>query len=148
MDTELQDAIKAHVEWVVMIADRIGEGKLAEADIPNIRKDDQCKIGLWLKSLEDECRSLPEYQKLCSVHAAFHSQAASILEECLGGNREKAIHWMLRQGGAEGVAHDLISAFVAFLFRRDQIAVEKRRSDGNREIELKKSEVAANFHGN
>jgi hypothetical protein len=120
MDSEIREAFKAHMEWVAQIADRINEGKFELSDLPQIRQNDLCKIGQWLNSLEAEYRDVPEYRKARQAHDDFHRQAATMLEEFHGGDRQAAMQWLLQLGSSEGVSHEMLLSLVGLIFKLEQ----------------------------
>lgn len=80
------DAIVAHMRWTFRLTDYI-EGKSKEKlDAKVACRDDACDLGRWIKAGEKSA----ELETLRQAHAAFHTQAGSVLEAVDAKRTEEA----------------------------------------------------------
>ena len=86
---EINKAVGAHGIWKNRLKSAIDTGR---SDVtPEVAAaDNKCAFGKWLYSLSAEMQNSPRCQNVKELHACFHSEAASILELALNGEKEKA----------------------------------------------------------
>jgi len=85
----IDDALAAHVQWKRHLQDALITGK-SEDKVHDVKKDDACQFGQWLKSLSEQEKNSAEYGKILELHAEFHNAAGEILELVLSGKKEEA----------------------------------------------------------
>ena len=100
---ELMKAIGAHGQWKMRLRNAINTGKL-DVPVENIKADDQCAVGQWLKTLPavgaDEAPHLDAVKKL---HTEFHKVAAQAAGLVSTGKIREA-ESILEDGGAFATA--------------------------------------------
>jgi hypothetical protein len=106
MKENLQKAIAAHGLWKQRLRSAMGTGK-SEFAPATVRLDNQCEFGKWLFSLDPASRQSPHYNKVKSIHADFHKEAARILDLALNGKRSEAEEGLSRMGKFEKLSAGL-----------------------------------------
>jgi hypothetical protein len=96
----IDDALAAHVQWKRRLQDALITGKF-EYKIQDVKKDDACEFGQWLKGLSQEEKDCDEYAKILKLHAEFHNTAGEILDLVYNGKKEEA-EKKLEFGGSFG----------------------------------------------
>jgi hypothetical protein len=87
---QLTAAISAHAAWKVRLAQAISSGS-SDFAVPTVRLDNQCPFGKWLYGeIDPTSRRSPEYEKVRTLHAAFHVAAAGVLGLAVSGRRAEA----------------------------------------------------------
>jgi len=87
--SELNKAIKNHSVWKVRLKDAVDTGK-SEFTPSQVRDNNICAFGIWLKSLPLSEKSLEEYKNISALHAEFHATAAKVLQLALAGHKDEA----------------------------------------------------------
>ncbi|MEI7741996.1 MAG: CZB domain-containing protein [bacterium] len=88
---EINNAITAHGLWRAHLQEAIDDGT-SEYSPAIIATDDHCDFGKWLqKEISPELKNSPSYSDIVKQHAAFHKEAAKILELALAGDKHAAM---------------------------------------------------------
>jgi hypothetical protein len=83
------DAMVAHMRWKFRLIDHI-QGKSAEKLDPKVvGLDDRCDLGKWIHEHTGEACDA-DFQELQREHAAFHRNAASVLDAVAAKQAEDA----------------------------------------------------------
>ena len=82
-------AISAHAQWKRRLNEAIDAGS-SEWTVLDVRADDRCEFGGWLKSLPAVEKTSDRYSHLCSLHAEFHQAASDVLRLALAGQEDEA----------------------------------------------------------
>ena len=90
LDEQLTRAVSAHGGWKLRLRDAIDTGKdLSTPD--RVRVDNACEFGKWLYGeIDATSRRSPDYEKVRTLHAAFHVAAAGVLGLAVSGRRAEA----------------------------------------------------------
>jgi hypothetical protein len=88
MKTEIDEAIYAHSRWKMRLRGIIQSGQ-SEVSLLIIRSPHECQFGEWLDSSKDAKKS-SYYQRVSSIHAQFHEEAAEVAKLALNGLAEEA----------------------------------------------------------
>ena len=86
---EIVHAIAAHAKWKFYLRQAITTGQ-SEWTVPQVRVDDQCEFGTWLRSRPPADRLDEHWKTVADRHAEFHRAAAHVLELALAGRRAEA----------------------------------------------------------
>lgn len=86
---EITRYIGQHSAWKSRLKQAIDSGQHTW-NVPEIRSDDHCDFGKWLKTLPPAVRSNEHYRNVTSLHADFHREAAHILELVDAGKKDQA----------------------------------------------------------
>lgn len=127
LQMQLNDAIRAHVQWLIALVDMLDEDRKDLLDSRRIARHDLCRLGQWLNELEPDFGSLPEFQVVARIHAEFHRQAAQIVENCWQTGDQEALHRLESLSGKDGLSDDLIQAVAELIDRLNALGVEGRR---------------------
>ena len=84
---EIDNALNAHGAWKQRLLSAIEAGS-SEFQVPAVKVDNGCAFGKWFYALPMDMRSSEHGVKVQKLHAAFHQEAARILE--LAVNKKKA----------------------------------------------------------
>jgi hypothetical protein len=82
-------AIAAHAKWTWRLVQAIKTGE-SQWTVAEIRADDRCDFGAWLKQLPVGMRLSERYSHINSLHTEFHEAASDVLELALAGKKEEA----------------------------------------------------------
>jgi methyl-accepting chemotaxis protein len=85
--------IWAHSQWKQRLRSAITTGR-SEFTVERVCTDNSCDLGKWIHGLPPQYKVAPEWQKLKTLHAQFHTEAGRILKLALEGNgadAEKAL---------------------------------------------------------
>jgi hypothetical protein len=103
IDTSAIDhAIAGHAKWKFRLRQAIDTGQ-SEWTPDGIRPDNRCEFGQWLLALPLPERQGEHGRKIRELHAAFHREAAEVLEHALAGRKEQA-GALMAAGGPFAVA--------------------------------------------
>jgi hypothetical protein len=102
-------ALAAHAEWKQRLHDAIATGK-SEFKVEDVKRDDACSFGQWLHGLQGEDVGNEDFNKVQSLHAAFHKTAGVILELAIAGKKDLALAMMDTGGMYSGATGDLVQA--------------------------------------
>jgi hypothetical protein len=87
---QITAAVSAHGQWKARLATAIKEGK-SEFTPAVVRQDNQCPFGKWLYGEVDAAsKTSPHYAKVKTLHAAFHENAAKVLDLAVSGKAAEA----------------------------------------------------------
>lgn len=89
LQSEISKAIGAHGMWKGMLRTAIETGKF-DKPVEIVCQDNQCAFGRWLYSLDADTRRGPRCQRVRTLHAEFHREAARVLELALAGRKGEA----------------------------------------------------------
>jgi hypothetical protein len=82
-------AIAAHARWKYYLRQAIETGT-SEWTVAEVRPDDRCEFGAWLRELPPEDRGSQNWGEVRRLHTEFHKAAAEVLSLALAGRREEA----------------------------------------------------------
>jgi methyl-accepting chemotaxis protein len=107
----IDKAIGAHGMWKSRLKMAIDSGKI-DAPIPTISADNKCAFGEWLYGPEVTAaqKASPHYQKVRTLHAAFHKQAAKVAEYATKGQKAEALKSIGLAGDYAKASADLTTA--------------------------------------
>ena len=89
---DIAQEIEKHLEWIDAVASLLDDEKLAEEDVRNVSRHDQCELGKWLDSeASPALRETPEFEKLVASHEAFHDLAGKMILSLQQGQDSEAI---------------------------------------------------------
>lgn len=115
---QVRAAIGAHGMWKARLRSAIDTGA-SSVSVADIRPDNRCEFGQWLYG---DCRggfaAPQEWETVRALHAAFHSEAARVLEMALSGRKAEAEKAM----GLGGAFSHASSALVKELTRIEKLA--------------------------
>lgn len=106
----LQEAIAAHVNWLVRLGDLLADPS-HRVDVGLIRRTDRCCVGLWLTENEAAFRHIPEFRDVWTIHAQFHECAAVAAEKYNAGDDGAALEILDGATTCGGLSDALIQAF-------------------------------------
>jgi hypothetical protein len=86
---EIDNALAAHGQWKQRLAAAIQNGS-SEFVPAQVQLDNGCAFGKWFYSLPDPVKNSPQGQEVQKLHAAFHKEAARILDLAIKGQKEAA----------------------------------------------------------
>lgn len=86
---EITKYIGQHSAWKARLREAIDKGSHSW-NVPDVRRDDQCEFGKWLRSLPSSARSNEHCQNVENLHADFHREAARVLELVDTGKKDQA----------------------------------------------------------
>jgi methyl-accepting chemotaxis protein len=82
-------AIAAHGLWKTRLKEAIETGtSMFRVDMTKV--DNMCDFGKWLYSLPPNERTSERWEKVRQLHAAFHVEAARVLDLALKGKKSEA----------------------------------------------------------
>ena len=86
---KIVSAIAAHAKWKYYLRQAIetGTSEWTEAEV---RPDDRCEFGKWLRALPAEDRGSQSWGDVSRLHAEFHKEAAEVLKLALAGRQLEA----------------------------------------------------------
>ena len=87
--TTFDQAVAAHAQWKYRLYQAINTGK-SEWTVAQVRTDDQCDLGKWLRSLPMSEQQSERYKVIWALHVEFHTIASEVLEMALAGRKEEA----------------------------------------------------------
>lgn len=87
--TIFDHAIFAHAKWKRHLREAIETGK-SEWTVAEVKANDHCELGNWLKQLPNDKKISERYSHLCSLHADFHDAASTVLALALSGKIKDA----------------------------------------------------------
>lgn len=87
---EILEAIGAHGAWKMRLRSAAAQG---ETDLPvaDIRSDDHCRFGKWLKTLSAEVSQTEEARNVAELHRQFHLQAGAVAQKICDGDSQGAL---------------------------------------------------------
>ena len=86
--TIFDKAIAAHAKWKYRLFQAINTGE-SDWTVAEIRADDCCDFGDWLKHLPVAKRTSERYARVKSLHTEFHQAASEVLALALAGKKEE-----------------------------------------------------------
>ncbi len=100
VNEEIENAISVHSKWLKNIKTAVAVSTMSGTNsdstqgtktIEKIGADNQCAFGKWLyETIEPELKKSTHYEKIVTLHAQFHQQAATILSLAFKGKKSKA----------------------------------------------------------
>jgi hypothetical protein len=87
---EIDKAIAAHGMWKQRLLEAITSGS-SEFGVGQIQVDNRCDFGKWFYGLPPALRETDQDQKIQKLHAAFHREAARVLDLALKGRKDEAM---------------------------------------------------------
>lgn len=91
-NVDIDEEIAKHLEWIETVVTVLGEQEIAEEELREITRHDQCKLGHWLDSDGSaEYRDHPDFDKLKESHAAFHSLAGDLVSAVKANDETAAV---------------------------------------------------------
>ncbi len=88
-DVEIRDAVQVHAAWKQRLNTAIRTGQ-SDLSVAVVCRDDQCRLGRWLYSLDEPMQASHRWQCVRRKHADFHRHAARVLELALSGDTSAA----------------------------------------------------------
>ena len=86
---EIDKALAAHAKWKERLAGALESGR-SDFTAGKVRADDACDFGKWLYGLPATMRDKPPGSDVRALHAAFHQEAAKVLDLALRGRKAEA----------------------------------------------------------
>ncbi len=86
---EMKKFIAAHDLWKVRLRTAINLGQ-CEFSVEQTRVDNLCAFGKFFHALPAAVQASEQGRKVREKHAAFHREAARVLELALGGKKDQA----------------------------------------------------------
>jgi methyl-accepting chemotaxis protein len=87
---EIDKAISAHGSWKQKLRSAIDTGE-CESTPDKVKKDNNCAFGKWLhERIDASAKNSPFYNEVVELHAQFHTEAGTILELALNGDKDQA----------------------------------------------------------
>jgi methyl-accepting chemotaxis protein len=105
----IDHAIVAHSRWKERLRAAIAAGE-CEVSVTQARRDDACDLGRWLRSLPATGPDAARIAALVRLHAAFHREAAQVLQLALSKQKTQAEAAMASGSPFIHAATDLIMA--------------------------------------
>ena len=112
---EIDQAIRAHLQWKIRIRSAIACGRL-DVPVTKIRADDACDFGRWIhgSALPDAVKNGDRLALVKKLHRSFHQATANVGELVLAG-RKKDAERAIAEGGQFTVAsNSLLEALRAW----------------------------------
>jgi purine-binding chemotaxis protein CheW len=105
---QVEQAIRAHLQWKVRMKTAIACGKLG-VPVQTIRADDACPFGRWLygEGLQSDAVGGERIALVKKLHKRFHQATANVAELALAGRRTEAER-ALAEGGSFAAASDAL----------------------------------------
>jgi len=113
---QIEEVLSAHATYTEQVQATMQAGTLQPEEIDVIRRDDRCRVGLWLHRICEHFDSSPEFLAVCAEHSRFHNRLANIAQHFLAGERESAlteVAAILSLNG--GGFHDILGTLTNFL---------------------------------
>jgi len=105
-EEQVQAAIGAHGMWKARLRAAIDSGR-SEFSVETVKRDDACDFGRWLKAAGHEGA---DHEKVRQLHAAFHTEAAKVLQLATTGKKTDAVSAMEFGGSFSKVSSTLVVA--------------------------------------
>ena len=86
---DIDNALMAHGEWKKRLGAAIESGS-SEFTVSQVQVDNGCAFGKWFYGLPSDLRESDQGKKIQRLHAAFHAEAARILDLALKGRIREA----------------------------------------------------------
>jgi purine-binding chemotaxis protein CheW len=105
---EIEDAVRAHLQWKVRIKSAIACGKLG-VPVQTVRAEDACSFGRWLHGggVPADVKGSERLDAVKKLHKRFHQATANVAELALAGRRKEAER-AIAEGGSFAVASDAL----------------------------------------
>jgi hypothetical protein len=87
--TIFDKAVFAHAQWKHRLRKAIDSGE-CEWTVVEVKQDDRCDFGQWLKKLPLSEKTSEQYRELQQMHTEFHKAASEVLALALAGKKEEA----------------------------------------------------------
>ncbi len=84
-----EKAISAHAQWKRRLNEAIDSGA-SEWTVSDVKADDRCEFGEWLRNLPPVAKTSERYRHLQSLHTDFHQAASDVLKLALAGKKDDA----------------------------------------------------------
>jgi len=112
---QLDKALEAHAKWKARLRMAIAMGK-CETPISQIRADDQCDFGKWLKgpAAQGPIARSSHFAEVKRLHAAFHQEAARVATAAGEGRKDAAEKAMATNGTYASASAALTNALFAW----------------------------------
>jgi hypothetical protein len=104
-------AIGAHRQWKHRLQAAIDNGQ-SDLSPAVVCQDNQCDFGKWLYRLPLATRASNNWKEVQKLHAAFHQEAAQVLNLALQGNRTEAAKRMAFGGSFAAASATLTQAMM------------------------------------
>ncbi len=118
----LKLGIRAHSEWVGALIRHVESGGTSQVDLP--LDETQCEIGRWIAEVAREYAQVAEFERLRTVHSAFHDCARTIVARAESGDTHGAFQLMQPDADFARLSMALIMAFDAL---DEQAAADDRQ---------------------
>ena len=118
----LKLGIRAHSEWVGALIRHVESGGSAPVELP--LDETHCETGRWIAEVAREYAEIAEFERLRTVHSAFHDCAQSIVALAESGDTHGAFQLMQPDGDFARLSIALIMAFDAL---DEQAAADDRQ---------------------
>lgn len=112
----IEEVLAAHAEYCQEVRNRLSTRALTAAEIDGIRRDDCCRIGIWLHHICESHGADVNFLAVCAEHTRFHNQLAALAERAQHGDKTTAlaeIDAILSLTG--GGFHGILTALTRFL---------------------------------
>lgn len=104
---DVMAAIQAHLRWKKRLGDYIAGNSGEQLDADVVGADHKCALGKWIYGVGAEYHGEREiFQRLRTIHAAFHRSAGEIVRAVDAGKEEEASH-MLHYGEYPKYSHQV-----------------------------------------
>jgi hypothetical protein len=114
---EKQDIAKfigQHGIWKSHLRQAIDSGKSSH-DVANVRREDRCEFGKWLKELPVDDRNSKHFRTVSSLHSEFHQAAAKVLELASSGKKAEAEKALASGGSYASVSSKLTQEMTSWM---------------------------------
>jgi hypothetical protein len=106
---QITKALTAHGAWKHRLNQAIAAGT-SEFTVVQTQADNRCDFGRWLYSLPADLRSTNLAINIQRLHAAFHAEAARILDLALRGQKQEALKALESSGAYSHTSGQLVLA--------------------------------------
>lgn len=104
-------AIGSHRQWKQHLNSAIQSGS-HHATPDDVRVDNRCEFGRWLHGLPSAVKATAEWHEVQHAHAAFHVEAAGVLDLALHGRKQEADAKMAFSGSFATASAQLTQAMM------------------------------------
>lgn len=88
---DMKQALDAHMNWLHRIELKLNGLSNEHLDLVKVAGDHDCTLGHWIHGeAKQRFSTLPEYQELRNVHAAFHLMVGQALNDIENGDGARA----------------------------------------------------------
>ena len=105
----LQDAIRAHVDWLVALSDAFDQRDQVFPE--EVAQDGRCPLGKWIHGVEGSLATDPAFAKLKDLHSRFHVCAAEAAVLAADGRVAEALNQLDDPKACGNLSEQLLVAF-------------------------------------